>query len=198
MPSSTPELDSVAAVSFLKQKAGVRKTTLAIHLATVLAERGSVPRVDANSQGFALGWRAQPQLPAGFAVAGSPKPTLHRDTGALAENRDRALVASPPRRAALSRSAVAASDLALIPGGPPLFDRWAARDILDGLEEWSVVRPGLRARLVMIWVFARIRTEAGFCEAPADLPVAALQATIRDRTDYASRAGAPLSGSGMR
>ena len=129
---------------------------------------------------------------------GWPKPTLQLDTGALGENRDWALVAGPPRRAALSRSAVAASDLALIPGGPPLFDRWATRDILDGLEEWSVVRPGLRARLVMIWVFARLRTAVEFREAPADLPTAALRTTIRNRTDYASRAGAPLPGSGMR
>ena len=71
------------------------KTTLAIHLATRLAERGSVLRVDEDPRGFALGFRAQPQLPAGFPVAGSAKPTLQRDTGALGENLDWALVASP-------------------------------------------------------------------------------------------------------
>ncbi len=198
MPGSIPEWDSVAAVSSLNQKGGVGKTTLAIHLASVLAERGSVVRVDEDPRGFALGFRAQPQLPAGFPVAGSAKPTLQRDTGALGENRDWALVAGPPRRAALSRFAVSASDHVLIPGGPSLFDRWAARDILDGLEEWSVVRPGLRARLVMIWVFARIRTAPELREALADLPIAALRTTIHNRTDYASRAGAPLPGSGMR
>ena len=110
-----PGLDSVAVVSFLHQKGGVGKTTLAIHLATVLAERGCVLRVDADPQGFAPGWRAQPQLPAGFPVVGSPKPTLHRDTSALGENRDWALVAGPPRRTALFRSAVAPSDRVLIP-----------------------------------------------------------------------------------
>ena len=129
---------------------------------------------------------------------GSAKPTLQRDTGALGENRDRALVAGPPRRAALSRFAVAASDLVLIPGRPSPFDLWAARDFLDILEKCPVVRPGLRARLVMIWVFARLRTAVEFREAPADLPTAALRTTIRNRTDYASRAGAPLPGSGMR
>ena len=125
-------------------------TTLAIHLATVLAERGSVPRGDADHQGFAPGWRAQPQPPAEYPVVGSPKPTLRRDTGALGENRDWALVAGSPRGAALSRSAVAASDLVLIPGRPSLFDLCAARDILDILEDCSVVRPGLRARLVVL------------------------------------------------
>ena len=41
------------------------KTTLAIHLATRLAERGGVLRVDADPREFAPGSRAQPQLPAG-------------------------------------------------------------------------------------------------------------------------------------
>ena len=189
----------MAVVSFLNQKAGVGKTTLAIHLATVLAERGCVLRVDADPQGFAPGWRAQPQLPAASPVVGSSKPTLQRDTGALGENRDWALVAGPPRRAALlSRSAFAATDLVLIPGQPSLFDLWAARDVLDILEECSVVRPGLGERLVLIWVFARIRTAAELREALADLPIAALRTTIRNRTHYASPAGAPLPGPGMR
>ena len=129
---------------------------------------------------------------------GSPKPALHRDSGALAENRDWALVAGPPRRTPLSRSAVAASDLVLIPVQPSPFDLWAARDILDILEECSAVRPGLRARLVVIWVFARIRTAVEFREAPADLPIATLRTRIHNRTHYASRAGAPPPGSGMR
>ena len=131
----------MAVVSFLNQKGSVGKTRLAIHPATILAERGSVLGVDADPQGFAPGGRAQPQLPNGFPVVGSPQPTLHRDTGALSEHRYWALVAGPPRRTALSRSAVAASDLVLIPGRPSLFDLWAARDILDILEECSVVRP---------------------------------------------------------
>ena len=139
----------MAVVSFLNQKGGVCKTTLAIHLATVLAGRGSVLRVDEDPRGFALGWRAQPQLPAGFPVVGSPRPPLQRDTNALGENRDWALVAGPPRRTALSRSAFAASDLVLIPVQPSPFDLWAARDLLDILEECSVVRPGRRARLVV-------------------------------------------------
>ena len=189
----------MAVVSVLNQKGWVGKTTLAIHLATVLAERDSVLRGDADPQGFAPSWRAQPQLPARCPVVGSPKPTLHRDTGALGENRDWPLLARLPRRAALlSRSALAATDLVLIPGRPSLFDLRAARDILDILEECSGVRPGPRARLVVIWVFARIRTAPEFREALADLPIAALRTTIRNRTDYASPAGAPLPGSGMR
>ena len=166
------------------------KTMLAIDPATVLAERRRGLRIDADPQGFALGWRARPQLPAGSPVVGSPKPTLHLDTSELGENRDRALIAGPPRRTALSRSAGAASDLVLIPGQPSPFDLWAARDLPDILEECSVVRPGLRARLVVIRVFARTRTAAELREALADLPIAALRTTIRKRTDCLPQVGA--------
>ena len=112
---------------------------------------------------------------------GLPKPTLHRDIGALAENRDWVLVDGPPRVTALARSAVAASDLVLIPVQPSPFNLWASRDILDILEECSVVRPGLQARFVVNRLFARTRLGAEVRGALADLPVAALCTVIRNR-----------------
>ena len=175
----------MAVVSFLNQKGGVGKTTLAIHLATVLAERGRVLLVDADPQGSALDWRAQRAAETRFPVVGLPKPTLHRDIGTLAENHDWVLVDGPPRATALARSAVAASDLVLIPVQPSPFDLWASRDILDILEECSVVRPGLQARFIVNRLFARTRLGAEVRGALADLPVAALRTAIRNRTEYA-------------
>ena len=72
MPGSIPELDSVVVVSCLNQRGRLGKTTLAIHLSAVLAERGSVLGVDAGSPEFAPHWRAQPQLSAEYPVVGSP------------------------------------------------------------------------------------------------------------------------------
>ena len=175
----------MAIVSFLNQKGGVGKTTLAIHLATVLTERGRVLLVDADPQGSALDWRAQRTAESGFPAVGLPKPTLHRDIGTLAENRDWVLVDGPPRVTALARSAVAASDLVLIPVQPSPFDLWASRDILDILDECSVVRPGLQARFVVNRLFARTRLGAEVRGALADSPVAALCTAIRNRTEYA-------------
>ena len=175
----------MAIISLLNQKGGVGKTTLAIHLATVLAERGSVLLVDADPQGSALDWRAQRSADSGFPVVGLPKPTLHRDIGPLGENRDWVLVDGPPRVTALARSAVAASDLVLIPVQPSPFDLWASRDILDILDECSVVRPGLQARLVVNRLFARTRLGVEVHVALADFRVAALRTAIRNRTVYA-------------
>ena len=125
------------------------------------------------------------QLDSGFPVVGLPKPTLHRDIGAIAENCDWVLVDGPPRVTSLARSAIAASDLVLIPVQPSPFDVWASRDILDILEECSVVRPGLQARFVVNRLFARTRLGDEVRGALAALPIAALRTAIRNRTEYA-------------
>ena len=85
----------------------------------------------------------------------------------------------------LAKSAVAASDLVLIPVQPSPFDLWAARDILDILEECSVIRPDLRARFVVNRLFVGTKLGAEVGEALAELRVPALQTAIRNRTEYA-------------
>lgn len=175
----------MAIVSFLNQKGGSGKTTLAIHLATVLAERGKVLLVDADPQGSALDWKAQRAADSGFPVVGLPKPTLHLEVAVLAESCDWVLIDGPPRASALTRSAVAASDLVLIPVQPSPFDLWAARDVLDILEECSTLRPDLQARFVVNRLFVRTRLGAEVRGTLADLPVGALRTEIRNRTDYA-------------
>ena len=175
----------MAIVSFLNQKGGVGKTTLAIHLATVFAECDTVLLVDADPQGSALDWRAQCATDSAFPVVGLPKPTLHREIGVIGENYDWVLIDGPPRATALARSAVAASDLVLIPVQPSPFDLWASRDILDILEECSVVRPDLQARFVVNRLFVRTRLGSEVRGALAMLPVAALRTAIRNRTEYA-------------
>ena len=75
----------MAVISLLNQKGGAGKTTLAVHIAAVLAGRGRVLLVDADPQGSALDWTAQRAAEAAFPVVGLPKPTLHRELSALGE-----------------------------------------------------------------------------------------------------------------
>ena len=84
-------------LSFLNQKGGVGKTTLSIHIATALAEHGTVLLVDADPQGSALDWKAQRTEDSKFPVIGLPKPTLHREVSALGQNYDWIVIDGPPR-----------------------------------------------------------------------------------------------------
>lgn len=175
----------MAVISLLNQKGGVGKTTLALHIATVLASRGCVLLVDADPQGSALDWTAQRTTDTAFPVVGLPKPTLHRELEALGEHYDWVVVDGPPRVSTLAKSAVAASDLVLIPVQPSPFDLWAAQEILDILEECSAIREGIRARFVVnrLVVGTQLAEEIG--EVLKDFRVPALRTVIRNRTEYA-------------
>lgn len=181
----------MAVISLLNQKGGVGKTTLALHIATVLAGRGRVLLVDADPQGSALDWTAQRKTDAAFPVVGLPKPTLHRELESLGEHYDWVVVDGPPRVSALAKSAVAASDLVLIPVQPSPFDLWAAQEILDILEECSVIREGIRARFVVNRLFVGTQLAEEIGEALKGFRVPALRTVIRNRTEYAKalRAG---------
>src|SRR3712207_212035 len=103
-------------ISFLNQKGGVGKTTLAVHLATALAQQGRrVIMVDADPQGSALDWSASRESDALFPVIGLPKPILHRELPKLAADYDFLVVDGAPRVYDVARSAIMASDLVLIP-----------------------------------------------------------------------------------
>lgn len=175
----------MAVISLLNQKGGVGKTTLAIHIATALAGRGSVLLVDADPQGSALDWTAQRSADATFPVVGLPKPTLHRELVALGEHYDWVVVDGPPRVSALAKSAVAASDLVLIPVQPSPFDLWAAQEIIDILGECTAIREGIRARFVVNRLFVGTQLAEEIGTVLKDFTVPALHTVIRNRTEYA-------------
>ena len=175
-------------VSFVNQKGGVGKTTLAIHLAMALTNSGRVLLVDADPQGSALDWQARRETATEFPVVGLARPVLHREVAGLGKSYDWVVIDSPPRTNTLVRSAIAASDLALIPVQPSPLDIWAAQDILDILDEVAVLRPRLQARFVVNRLFVGTRLGAEVGNALADFRTPALRTAIRNRTEYAKAA----------
>ena len=137
-------------VSFLNQKGGVGKTTLAVHTAAAVALAGhKVVLVDADPQGSALDWLASREAEPLFPVVGMPRPVLHRQVAELAAGCDLLVIDGPPSLTNIARSAMMASDLVLIPVTPSPYDVWAAGELVRLIDEVQVVRDDLVARFVI-------------------------------------------------
>ena len=119
-------------LAVLNQKGGVGKTTLATNLAMSLAQQGQrVFLIDADSQGSALDWSAARKNELVFPVVGVPRDTLHREIDALAAPYDWVIIDGPPRVHTVAKSAIAASDIVLIPVQPSPYDVWAAKEVVQ-------------------------------------------------------------------
>lgn len=183
-------------VSMLNQKGGVGKTTLSIHLAAALAASHggqNVLLVDADPQGSALDWSAQRAVEPLFRVVGLPKPTLHRDIPALGQNYAWTIIDGPPRVNDLARSAIAASDVVLIPVQPSPFDIWAAQDIIDIVNECLVHKPNLHVRFVLNRLFPNTTLGKEVKDALAGFDVRTMDSMVRNRTEYAKAAKSGLT-----
>ena len=182
-------------IALLNQKGGVGKTTLAVHLAEVLSRLDkSVLLVDADPQGSALDWAAnRPDENPHFPVIGLPKPTLHRELPAIAKNHDFVLIDGPPRVNELARAAIMASDVVLIPVQPSPFDVWAAKEIVDLLQEASTFKENIKSAFVINRKIVNTAIGRDVVEALSSYPVQVLKTSIGQRVAFAESAAQGLT-----
>ena len=176
-------------IAVLNQKGGVGKTTLTVHLATAMARRGEkVLLIDVDPQGSALDWAAARQGKPLFPVAGLPKAGLHKELPSLASDYSVVFIDGPPRVYDVSRSAIMASDLVLIPVQPSPYDVWAAKEIVDLLHEASVYKPNLKSAFVINRKIVNTAIGRDVAEALAEYPVPVLKAAVSQRVLFAESA----------
>ena len=162
-------------LSILNQKGGVGKTTLAVHVATAVARQGArVLLVDADPQGSALDWSAMRVSDPLFPVIGLPKAILHRELPKLAADYDHVVIDGPPRVYDVARSAIMASDFVVIPVQPSPYDVWAAKEIVDLLNEASTFKESLRSAFVINRKIVNTAIGRDVAEALAGYPVRVL------------------------
>jgi len=176
-------------VSFLNQKGGVGKTTLAINVAAVLARhKHRVLLVDADPQGSALDWAAARTGEPLFSVAGLPRASIHKELPALAQGYDVVIIDGPPRVYDVARSAIMASDLVLIPVQPSPYDVWAAKEIVDLMNEASVFKPSLKSAFAINRKIVNTALGRDVVDALSDYPIPVLKAAICQRVVLAESA----------
>jgi chromosome partitioning protein len=155
-----------------------------------LSELGKrVLLIDADHQGSSLDWKAARGDEPSFPVVGIPKDTIHREIGTLSKDYDWVVIDGPPRVSTVAKSAIAASDMVIIPVQPSPYDVWAAKEIVDLIADVRVLKEDLKA------VFAVNRKIVGtaigrdVATALADYPISVLKASICQRIGFAESAG---------
>lgn len=181
-------------ITIANQKGGVGKTTLAVHTAAALALDGhDVILVDSDPQGSALDWVAARQAPPLFPVIGMPRAVLHRQVPRIAAGVDAVVIDGPPSLADITRSAMLASDLVVIPVQPSPFDVWAAGALVELADEARVVREHLDVRFVVSRKIANTVIGRDVTTALGQWPVPILESQITQRVAFAECAASGVS-----
>jgi chromosome partitioning protein len=173
-------------IAVVNQKGGAGKTTISLNLAAALADTGArVLLIDADPQHTASDWSAVREKAPPFMLIGLPQPVLHRDVPKLAADYDYVVIDGPPRNYEVTRSAIAAADLVLIPVQPSGADFWASRETVKLAQEAHAFKETQKSVLMVSRRKGQTALGRDIREALASFEIPILQADVPDRIAYA-------------
>ena len=178
-------------IAVVNQKGGAGKTTIALNLAAALAEPRAdnaarrVLLIDADPQHTASDWSGVRATAPPFVLMALAQPVLHRDVPRLAADYDFVVIDGPPRNYEVSRSAIAAADLVLIPVQPSGADFWASRETVKLAQEAHSFKVTQKSVFVVSRRKGRTSLGRDIRAALAELELPLLAADIPDRVAYA-------------
>lgn len=184
-------------IALVNQKGGVTKTTTSINLAFGLASRGfDVLLIDGDTQASSLDWsdvRSQSERELNFTVMGMPKSNMAKEVQKVKSKYDFTIIDSAGRQSDLTRQAIVACDVAIVPNSTSAFDAWATKDTMNSISEISGYRD-FSTYLLMSKVDVNTkvyRDVRSYLLDSYDHPM--FESVIVDRTAYQASSGDGLS-----
>jgi chromosome partitioning protein len=172
-------------ISFLNQKGGVGKSTLAINVAACFAMLGQkVLLIDADKQGTSSTWASlREETP--FQVVSMARENMARDALKLAAEYDFTIIDGPPQAETISRSCIVASDLVVLPIEPGGASRWSSNLTVRQLKEAQELKPTLKCGFLVSRKIGGTVLGRDTRPMAADAGIVILETEIEQRIAYA-------------
>lgn len=175
--------------ALVNQKGGVGKSTLSVHLAVWLSERGrKVVLVDADAQGASSVWLKEAAPEITIVLLQTPDDILEQIPKLQAEA-DEVVVDGPAGLSELTRTILFVTEFAILPCGPSVLDLRAVNDAIRVVRQVQTIRKGPpRAVLVPNRLQVQYRLSQELLEASKGLEIPAVGG-LRLRQAYADAVG---------